>query len=110
MIKISNGLQRTVAELAKSISDNGNKVNLSRLAEGRNMKISSVRLKDGSTAKLLENRNEVDCIVMKNGRVLTAKGRFFKNPKEANEMSTKAMLKILNNSFDDEPVYFDYIA
>ena len=110
MVKISSNSQKTVAELAKSISDNGDKVNLSRLAKGRNMKVSSLRLNDGSTAKLLENNNEVNCIVMKNGRVLTAKGGFFKNPKEANEMSTKAMLKILNNSSDNEPIYFDYIA
>lgn len=61
----------TVASIASRMK---NKVNLGKLCKGRDVIVTNYRLKDGSTIKLLEGQNEVDCIVMKNGKVLTAKG------------------------------------
>ena len=48
--------------------------NLTEFAKYRNMCLSSIALKDGTAAKILASPDEIDCLIMKNGKVLTAKG------------------------------------
>ena len=48
--------------------------NLTKFAKQNNMCLSSIPLKDGTTAKILSNDKEYDCLIMKNGKVLTARG------------------------------------
>ncbi len=48
--------------------------NLRRFARRNDMCISSIPLKDGTAAKILSNDKEYDCLIMKNGKVLTARG------------------------------------
>ena len=66
---------KTIAQLL-TVPKKAVKVNLSEMARARNMHVDSFRLPDGSTAKLLSNTTELDCVVLKNGKVLTAKGAF----------------------------------
>ena len=48
--------------------------NLKKFARRKDMCLSSIPLKDGTAAKILSNDKEYDCLIMKNGRVLTARG------------------------------------
>ena len=48
--------------------------NMQDFAKSENMILHSLPLKDGNTIKLLANAIEFDCLIMKNGKVLTAKG------------------------------------
>lgn len=84
---------RPIADIAREMKT---KVNLGKLCEGRDLSVTNFKLKDGSTIKLLENSNEVDCIVMKNGKVLTAKGKIFSDETAASELATDVTFKIAN--------------
>lgn len=87
----------TVAETALRIRK---KVNLGELCRGKNMIVSNFPLKDGSTIKFLENAEEVDCLVMKNGKVITAKGRFFDDEKEAADIASSIVERKIANRSD----------
>ncbi len=102
--------KRTVAELAREISERGEKVNLKRVAAGRDMMVSSLETVDGSTIKLLENSNEVDVIVMKDGKVLTAKGKFVADEEAANDLASDAMCRIANHAVDGKDLHVDFWA
>lgn len=93
----------TVADIARNI---GRKVNLSEICRGMDMSAYSRRLYDGSTMKLLHNYSEVDCIVMKNGKVLTAKGKFVESPNEANRLVSKIFHRYMANMKSEDPVNF----
>jgi hypothetical protein len=67
-------MKLTPKTIAKLVTQKGKKVNLHELANKRGMFVDQVRLNDGSTVKLLSNNKEIDCIVMKSGKVVTAKG------------------------------------
>lgn len=101
---------RTVAELANNARAKGRRVNVENLAKGRDMMVSSVKTTDGSTIKLLENYNEVDVIVMKDGRVLTAKGKFMPTEKATEELAEDAMCRIANHAMDGEELHVQFIA
>ena len=49
--------------------------NMQKFAQSENMMLHSIPLKDGTTAKILANAIEYDCLIMKNGKVLTTKGQ-----------------------------------
>lgn len=49
--------------------------NIQKFAQSENMLHHSVPLKDGTALKLLSNAMEYDCLIMKNGKVLTARGK-----------------------------------
>lgn len=91
-----NGVS-TVADMARRIKKG---VNLGQLCNGRAMDVSNFRLKDGSTIKLLKSANEVDCIVMKNGKVLTAKGTFVENPSQADTLASRIIEEKIANRSD----------
>ena len=46
-----------------------------KFAESEGMLCHSVPLKDGTALKILSNALEYDCLIMKNGKVLTARGQ-----------------------------------
>ena len=48
--------------------------NMQEFAKSQNMLLHSLSLQDGTTIKLLANAIEFDCLIMKNGKVLTARG------------------------------------
>lgn len=48
--------------------------NLTEFAKHKNMCLSSIALKDGTAAKILVSPDEIDCLIMKNGKVVTATG------------------------------------
>ena len=48
--------------------------NMRKFARLNNMCLSSIPLKDGTAVKILANDKEYDCLSMKNGKVLTARG------------------------------------
>ena len=100
--------KRTVAALAR---EKATKVNLKELAYGRDMMITSVRLNDDSVAKLLQNNDEVDVIIMKHGKVLSAKGTFVEEGEEAaDDLASRAMCRIANYVKDGEECYCDFWA
>ena len=49
--------------------------NMRKFAESENMLLHSVPLKDGTALKILSNAIEYDCLIMKGGKVLTARGQ-----------------------------------
>ena len=49
--------------------------NLRKFAQKENMLLHSIPLKDGTALKLLTSALEYDCLIMKNGKVLTARGQ-----------------------------------
>lgn len=102
--------RKTVADMAREVSQRGEKVNLRELASGRDMMVSSLRTADGSTVKLLENDDEVDVIVMKNGRVLTAKGTFVEDEKVSKELACDAICRIANHTAENEDLHVDFWA
>ncbi len=88
MIKIQS---LTIADLVRGQKN----VNLTNLAQQRNMLINGFRLHDGSSAKLLTNDNEIDCIIMKNGKVLSAHGTFVKSQKQLRELFFDAISRLV---------------
>ena len=54
-----------------------------RLAEEKGMEYISARLKDGSSAKIFGNNEEIDCLIMRNGKVLSGKGYKIPNSEES---------------------------
>ena len=48
--------------------------NMAKFASENGMILKSIPLKDGTAAKLMANYNELDCLIMRNGKVLTSKG------------------------------------
>lgn len=96
-------IKLTVADMARKMKT---KVNLGELCSGLDMQARSRRLPDGSTVKLLHNSNQVDCIVMKNGKVLTAKGKFVQSPREADSLVSRIYHKCMANLRSEEPVNF----
>ena len=99
--------RKTVAELAREQRTN---VNLKELANGRDMMVSSVRLKDDSVAKLLQNNDEVSVIVMEHGKVLTAKGTFVESEEVADDLASNAMCRIANYVKEGEECHCDFWA
>ena len=99
--------RKTVAALAR---EQGTKVNLKTLADGRDMMVTSVRLKDGSVAKLLQNDYEVDVIVMEHGKVLAAKGTFVESEEVADDLASNAMCRIANYVKEGEECHCDFWA
>ena len=66
----------TVADRIRSgLIDPKNLRNMRDFAKSENMILHSIPLKDGSTLKLLANAIEFDCLIMRNGKVLTARGK-----------------------------------
>lgn len=66
----------SVADRIRSGIINKNKLkNLQKFAQNEGMLLHSIPLKDGTTAKILANAIEYDCLIMKNGKVLTARGQ-----------------------------------
>ena len=49
--------------------------NMQKFTQGENMLLKSIPLKDGTAAKILANAIEYDCLIMKNGKVLSARGQ-----------------------------------
>ncbi len=49
-------------------------LNLVRLAAKNKLRLVNLPLKNKSTAKILWNENEVDCFIVKNGKILGGKG------------------------------------
>jgi hypothetical protein len=49
--------------------------NMRDFAKSEDMILHSIPLKDGSALKLLANAVEFDCLIMRNGKVITARGR-----------------------------------
>jgi len=69
-IKIS-----TIADKIRANAINPEELkNMRKFARRNDMCISSIPLKDGTAAKILSNDKEYDCLIMKNGKVLTARG------------------------------------
>ncbi len=48
--------------------------NISSFAKQKDMMLQSIPLKDGTAAKILANDREIDCLIMRDGKVLTARG------------------------------------
>ena len=66
----------TVADRIRSGFINSQTVsNLRNFAQSEDMILQSIPLKDGSAVKLLANAIEFDCLIIKNGKVLTARGK-----------------------------------
>lgn len=99
--------RKTVAALAR---EKGTKVNLKELADGRDMMVSSVRLRDDSVAKLLQNDDEVDVVIMKHGKVLAAKGTFVESEEVAEDLASNAMCRIANYIKEGEECHCDFWA
>jgi len=49
--------------------------NIRKFADSEGMLCHSIQLKDGTALKILSNAIEYDCLIMKNGKVLTARGK-----------------------------------
>ena len=71
-------------------------VDLAKLAKERGLYIDSFRLKDGSFAKLLTNEREIDCVILRNGDILTAKGKFYKNAEEADYLYRNILKRLMD--------------
>jgi hypothetical protein len=80
----------------KDLSTSGD---LRSYAQKRNMNYTSTNLNDGSTAKILSNEKEVDCFIMKNGKIIGGKG-FRGNLNYLFEMSGKLIDDLLKHSAD----------
>lgn len=87
MVKIK---PMTIADIVRGQKN----VNLTNLAISRGMNVNSYRLPDGSSAKVLTNSNEIDCVVLKNGKVLTAKGAFVKSEEKLEEIYCDVVQRI----------------
>ena len=49
---------------------------IKHFAKSENMMIRDVLLKDNSNVLLLANQNEIDCLIMQNGKIVASKGCF----------------------------------
>ena len=49
--------------------------NIQKFAQSEDMLLHSIPLRDGSVANILANAIEYDCIIMKDGKFLTARGQ-----------------------------------
>lgn len=66
---------RTVADKIKSNLIRPDELkNIRSFADKNNMLIKSIPLKDGTSAKILANAKELDCLIMHNGKVVASKG------------------------------------
>ena len=66
----------TVADRIRSGFINPKKLgNITEFAKNEGMILRSIPLKDGTAIKLLANAIEFDCLIMKNGKVLTTRGK-----------------------------------
>ena len=65
----------TVSDKIKSnIIKQSSLKNMYKFASQNGMMLKSIPLKDGTAAKLLATKNELDCLIMRNGKVLSSKG------------------------------------
>ena len=65
----------TIADKIRANKINSEELkNLRKFARRNDMCLSTILLKDGTAAKILSNDKEYDCLIMKNGKVLTARG------------------------------------
>ena len=75
MVKNMNVKLTTIADKIRTNKISPDELkNLRKFARRNDMCLSTIPLKDGTAAKILANENEYDCLIMKNGRVLTARG------------------------------------
>lgn len=66
----------TVADRIRSGLINPNMLkNIQEFAKSEEMLLHTIPLKDGTAAKILANAIEYDCLIMQNGKVLTARGK-----------------------------------
>ena len=66
----------TVADRIRSGLINSKELkNIQEFAKSEDMLLHSIPLRDGTAAKILANAIEYDCLIMQNGRVLTARGK-----------------------------------
>ena len=66
----------TVADRIRTgLLDSKQLANIRKFADSENMLCHSIPLKDGTALKLLSNAIEYDCLIMKNGKVLTSRGQ-----------------------------------
>ena len=66
----------SIADRIRSGLINANELkNMQEFAKSEDMLLQSIPLKDGTAAKILANALEYDCLIMKNGKVLTARGQ-----------------------------------
>lgn len=70
-------------------------VNLQKIAKERGLELENFHMPDGSTVKLLSGPNEFDCVVMKNGKILTAKGKKCKDASESALLFHRVLLKLV---------------
>ena len=69
-------IKLTVADRIRSGQISPDRIaKLRTFAKAEKMLLHSIPLKDGTTAKILSNETEYDCLIMKNGKVLTARGK-----------------------------------
>ena len=90
-------ITKPIAELVRGKEN----VNLMKLAKQRGMLVNSCKAKDGSTIKLLTNDNEIDCIVMKNGKVQTAKGIANQTQETIDNLYYRVIGRFLGNATGD---------
>ncbi len=76
------------------------KVNLMELAQQRGMYVDSFKTKNGETIKVLTNDNELDCVVLKNGKVKTARGVINKTEEAIDDLYCRVIQKVLGNAAD----------
>ena len=66
----------TISDRIRNGLINSNELkNIQDFAKAENMLFKSIPLKDGTTAKILANAVEYDCLIMKNGKVVTSRGQ-----------------------------------
>ena len=95
-----------ITPIAKSLVGKTN-FSPARLAEERGMDYISARLKDGSCAKILGNNEEIDVLIMKNGKVVSAEG-YLNDEKSINSIAS--MFEKLSSRIDETSVNGDGIA
>ena len=89
-----------ISPIAKTLVGKTN-FSSARLAEEKGMEYMSARLKDGSCAKIFGNNEEIDVLIMKNGKVL--KGNGYVIPKGPDvEVSEFNIFSKIRESFIDK--------
>lgn len=89
-----SAITKPIADLVRGKEN----VNLMELAKQRRMLVNSCKTKDGSSIKLLTNNNELDCIVMKNGKVQTARGIANQTEETINDLYHRVIGRFLGNA------------
>lgn len=89
-----SAITKPIADLVRGKEN----INLMKLAKQRGMLVNSCKAKDGSTIKLLTNDNEIDCIVMKNGKVQTARGIANQTEETVNDLYHRVIGRFLGNA------------